>query len=142
MLFSTDLGSGSGGGESIHIYLMAMCILRYCRYRFTAALISILLIGGLASPHYTINKVVERLTGFKPTDGNEWTCQEDESLVNSKAIEVMKSPFGKMSESLSLLYFQSLPLIPSLIDRWSSTLATCPSTARAGFLRCISTGEY
>jgi hypothetical protein len=41
----------------------------FARYRSTATLISLILLGGHQSPHRTIDKYVEVITGFRPTDG-------------------------------------------------------------------------
>ncbi|PVF94282.1 hypothetical protein CPB86DRAFT_740793 [Serendipita vermifera] len=46
------------------------------RYRSTANLIVILLLGGYKCPHRTINRIVEAYASFKPTEAVDWVKEE------------------------------------------------------------------
>jgi hypothetical protein len=101
---------------------MGILILRYHRYSLTATLVSTLLVGGIASPHQTLDGIVKELTGFEPTDGNEWSCREDPSSVNLEIIKAIKTPFKKTSESFSFVLFRSILVILSLSTDGSQKL--------------------
>jgi hypothetical protein len=70
----------------------------FTRYRSTATLISLLLMGGYRSPHRTIDQYVEAFTDFEPTDARYWTDQEDVLPFHVKSM-VIKLNFDKMGES-------------------------------------------
>ena len=83
----------------------------FARYRSTATLILLLLVGGYRSPHRTIDKYVEAFTDFKPTDARYWTDQEDVLPFHVESM-VTKLNFNKMGESpcFNLVISNSLKL--------------------------------
>ena len=76
----------------------------FARYRNTATLISLILDVGYECPHRTLDEYVEAFTGFRPTDGKEWTDDEPELPRGSYlATRISKLNFEKMSESSRFL---------------------------------------
>ena len=53
----------------------------FLRYRSTASLVVLALVTGPHSPHKILNKFVESITKFLPTDGEEW-CNSEPDVSN------------------------------------------------------------
>ncbi|PVF94285.1 hypothetical protein CPB86DRAFT_49855 [Serendipita vermifera] len=68
------------------------------RYRNTATLIVLLLLGGYKCPHRTVDGIVEAFASFKPTEAVDWVAQEpDFPPVLSPEDIIDKLDFDKMS---------------------------------------------
>ncbi|PVF94287.1 hypothetical protein CPB86DRAFT_49890 [Serendipita vermifera] len=67
------------------------------RYRSTATLIVLLLLGGYKCPHRTIGKIVEAYASFKPTEAVDWVKKEPDFPPINIAVEVPKLKLDKLS---------------------------------------------
>lgn len=102
----TALGVGcvEGNGPDFLQQLLKTNLTPFPRYRYTATLVWLMLVGGYQCPHRTIDEYVKALTGFTPTDAEDWTNREPElpSHVDIKS-QVFTLNFDKMSESSHFL---------------------------------------
>ncbi|KAJ7510880.1 hypothetical protein B0H11DRAFT_2183616 [Mycena galericulata] len=68
------------------------------RHRYTASLVENLLVSGLQSPHRLLDKYVQSLSGFKPSDRREVVAKEP--LVNFGRLDLNPMDYSRL-ESLS-----------------------------------------
>ena len=71
----------------------------FIRYRFTATLILLVLLAGRRSPHQVLDKYVNTLVNFTPTDGQAWWACESGTLGDSGMISFTWWQFEKLSMS-------------------------------------------
>lgn len=117
----------------------------FARYRSTATLILLLLMGGYRSPHKTIDQYVEAFTDFKPTDGRYWTDREDVLPTFPVKSMVRKLDFDKMGEfpCFNLVISNSLKLTIHRCHADVNNVPSCtwPNRLWLSFFRLVHFGR-